>query len=311
MSRKPKLSKVIRSVRRQFHGTSASAYPLHKNENIVPVFIVGSGRSGNTLLRRMLMGSPEIYIPPETYVIGKSISEFEKNTDVQWQYLCRMILSLFSESADFSTFPTQDIDPLLEKISSCPEETRSYAYIIDQFFTYMASQVRPSASRWGDKTPLNAFCLDEISRAFPKARYVHIVRNGIDVVASYLKMGRYTEIESACRRWIRATHACRTFGERHPHAYLELRYEDVVENPVEGGRMLFDFAGIEFDESMIIMPPPPEVLGDVDHRAHYRNVQEPVTSASIGRGRRMFSDRQIEQIMGLIGDQLREFGYPQ
>ena len=43
-----------------------------------PLFIIGAPRSGNTLTRRVLMASGQIYIPPETYVIGEILSRWPK-----------------------------------------------------------------------------------------------------------------------------------------------------------------------------------------------------------------------------------------
>ena len=37
------------------------------------LLIVGSGRSGNTLLRKLLMENCNIYIPPESYVLGQEV----------------------------------------------------------------------------------------------------------------------------------------------------------------------------------------------------------------------------------------------
>ena len=47
--------------------------PLNRDEGYRPFFIVGSGRSGNTLMRRVLQTSPELHIPPETFVLGDCI----------------------------------------------------------------------------------------------------------------------------------------------------------------------------------------------------------------------------------------------
>lgn len=50
-----------------------NSIPLNNNEDYKPFFIIGSGRSGNTLLRRILTKKNGIVIPPETYVLGKVI----------------------------------------------------------------------------------------------------------------------------------------------------------------------------------------------------------------------------------------------
>jgi len=46
------------------------------NLSCVPFFIIGSGRSGNTLLRSILSGSSDISIPPESYRLPFAIKKF-------------------------------------------------------------------------------------------------------------------------------------------------------------------------------------------------------------------------------------------
>jgi hypothetical protein len=53
--------------------TMGRAIKVHRNEGGQPpfLFIAGAGRSGNTLLRRMMMERLSIYMPPETYVLSR------------------------------------------------------------------------------------------------------------------------------------------------------------------------------------------------------------------------------------------------
>jgi len=63
------------------------------------IFIIGSGRSGNTLLRRILTGSEELYIPPETYVLGDTIRNFPEYSRLEWPSTCQLILGKFASLA--------------------------------------------------------------------------------------------------------------------------------------------------------------------------------------------------------------------
>ena len=58
-----------------------------------PVFIVGSGRSGNTLLRRILNASNEIYIPPEMKMLNHIISIYHRYSNAPWNELVNLIYS--------------------------------------------------------------------------------------------------------------------------------------------------------------------------------------------------------------------------
>ena len=47
----------------------------------VPIFVVGAGRSGTTLLRLMLNEHPDIAIPPESHFIALLIKAFGPDCD--------------------------------------------------------------------------------------------------------------------------------------------------------------------------------------------------------------------------------------
>lgn len=71
-----------------------------------PFFIIGSGRSGSTLLRRILCANPELHIPPETYVLGPAISLWEATEGDAWPVRVGRILDLFERHPEFETFGT-------------------------------------------------------------------------------------------------------------------------------------------------------------------------------------------------------------
>jgi len=68
-------------------------YPLHKDEKISPFFIIGSGRCGTTLMRRILITHPDICIPPETFVLSQWISLYQRYNNTNWKDLVYRILS--------------------------------------------------------------------------------------------------------------------------------------------------------------------------------------------------------------------------
>lgn len=82
-----------------------NGYDLTKDCNCRPIFIVGSGRSSNILVRRILSNEQDIYIPPETYVLGQVIKDFSNYSKLGWPVLVSLVFSHFNLSEDFSFFP--------------------------------------------------------------------------------------------------------------------------------------------------------------------------------------------------------------
>ena len=284
-------------------------YALRNGAPLAPIFIIGSGRSGNTLLRRVLLNHPDIYIPPETYVLGPSISAFQEHSHLEWNVICRIVLAQFAFSEDFETFPTPYLRPLYRELLKTPPQQRSYDHIINKFYLSMAARAKPEATIWGDKTPLNVFYLDAIHSAFPGGRFVHIVRDGYDVVASYLKMGRYSRIADASKRWLISVELCQNFGRLHPEKYFELYYEDLVRNPAETVKKLCDFLSIDYSPVLIGPPVDADALGDLYKRDHYQQVAQSISADSIGKGRKSLSGEDYRQVRELISQKASKLGY--
>ncbi len=295
-------------IRRAAHSLTRT-YPLRSNARFSPIFIIGSGRSGNTLLRRIVMGHPDVYIPPETYVLGPCIRTYCRYRHLDWTTLSSLVLSMFALSEDFETFPTQYLHPLYKEVVKYPEEKRSLDNVLNEFYLFMAKHAKPSACIWGDKTPINVYHLDEIDSVFPSARHIHIIRDGCDVISSYLTMGRYPTIQAAATRWRDATIRCQEFGSKVSGRYLEIRYEDLVTRPKATTQKVFGFLGIDFHENLIDKPPRPEEFGDIGVRDQYKTVAKPIFQDSIGKGRRNFAEKELQEIQHLIGDQLLHLGY--
>jgi hypothetical protein len=133
-----------------------TGYPLNRKEAIRPFFIIGSGRSGNTLLRRILYAHPELHIPPETYILGRTIKLFLENRNMRWTDLVYLVLSQFEYYPEFVTFEIT-LRPLVQRLVVAPKDVRSLAFILDSFYRYHAETKSIHCKRWGDKTPMNTF----------------------------------------------------------------------------------------------------------------------------------------------------------
>jgi protein-tyrosine sulfotransferase len=298
------MTRFLKSLCRRF----SAGYPIRRENGHAPFFIIGSGRSGNTLLRRMLMGNRSVYIPPETYVLGQTVEDFRRHAHLDWDTLCKMVLFNFAASEDFRAFPTIQLRELYLALLPAEQGERSLAFILDAFYRYMALHAGREDVVWGDKTPLNVYHLADIDAVFPGARYIHIYRDGCDVVASYLKMGRYSTLEQAAQRWLDSVRLCREFGGRRPERYFELRYEELVAAPKTRLAETCEFLGIAYTDEMLNGPSAQE-MGDVGLHPHHRKVTGRIVPDSVGRGRKGLSDGDALLLRRLIGDQLEAMGY--
>jgi protein-tyrosine sulfotransferase len=281
--------------------------PEH-DERLRPVFIIGSGRSGNTLMRALLVAQGDIAIPPESYVLGSAMREFYRYSYLPWQLLARLGLSRFESHPQFHTWEMNML-PVYQKALHLERGQQNFACLIDVLYTSYAQQHQPQARRWGDKTPMNTLYLQEIRQVFPKAQFIHMLRDGRDVVTSYLQSGLYEDLPSAVRRWLQAVESASKLAKIvDKKAYLLVRYEDLVNEPVRVVQETCTFLDIPYRAEILDFWKQADQLGDT-YQDHHQKVHSPIQPDSIGNWRRKLNAPQQEQVQRLLKAKLAELGY--
>lgn len=198
-----------------------------------PVILGGCPRSGTTLLRVMLDSHPHLACGPETSLLTGSV-------------LPAKLTAKF------------DIPAL--RIRQLRQTAQDHAHFIELFFNcYLELRGK---QRWADKTPQNVRYLDYIFRHFPHAKFIHVIRDGRNVICSMRTHPKYRivngqPVPTGIRRplkgciagWLRETGAGMKW-RGHPH-YLEVRYEDLVQSPEPTLRHVCEFIGEPWDAAML------------------------------------------------------------
>ena len=241
------------------------------------------------------MASNQVYIPPETYVLGDIIRSFSRLSYLPWKNQVHMALGSISASQDFKYFPACDYHSVTSELLKAPRTKQTCADLLDKFYKEWARAAGMSEARWGDKTPMNSFCLDEIFDTFPKAQFVYVQRSPYDVVFSYLRMGRYGTARDAAARWITSNQKCIHFRERNRNNVITVNYEKLTARPSEGFACVFDFLGLDFRQELLDTPSEALPMGD-QKVIHYENVNKKISTDHVGRGRAGLSNFELDEI---------------
>jgi glycosyltransferase involved in cell wall biosynthesis len=309
--------------------TPFARYPLRGAARHRPFFVIGVGRSGNTLLRRILTSNSKLHVPPETFVLRRVIRLWEKHgSRLRWSELVAFVMAQFQFHPEFHTFEL-DLEPLFRRLIGARPDNRNLAFLLDSFYRYHAEVRGVTPLRWGDKTPMNSLddatqrgdkprrigagvpeTLERLLEVFPDAQFIHLYRDGCDVVLSHLRGGFYGRVEDAANRWLHVERQTRRFARRHPEASLDVRYEDLVSEPEETVRSICEFLEIDFEEGMLSSESTASALGDVPAWSWHAQVAQPINPSNPGKARRAFTPAEKEELQRLIGDELAELGYP-
>jgi hypothetical protein len=272
------------------------------------VFIVGAGRSGNTLVRRLLMERSDIFIPPESYVLPGAITNLLGAGALRWPEKVELFLAQFEYHPEFETFEIGTLRDFANQAKNWPAPQQNTGRLLVRFYFWIAESKGLHPAWVGDKTPLNTLSLGLLKKLLPRAKFVYLERDGVDVAASYVKAGIYNDIVDAAERWKQSKVAWRAFrGSLHQNSYHEIRYEDLVSDPVA---VIDDLVGfLEIPTRKENLDDINEYLGDVGRRRHHENVLSPVDESSVGKGRLTISDADRQRIKHLIDTELLDSGY--
>jgi hypothetical protein len=212
-------------------GGERSAESTHKNappaRETAPLIVFGAPRSGTTYLQRVMDLHPAIFLSHETRVFA-------------WLHA---VVNVLPESDQFVVTERERFVAHLR--ATLPEVLRDFY-----------EKLNPNTRYWGDKNPHyadpnNRGCLALTAELFPGTRFVNVVRDGRDVVASLMRRAHengdpWVDFEAAHRTWITHVEIGTSFGSRQsPESYLEVRYEDFVRDDVVGAKELCAFLDLE------------------------------------------------------------------
>ncbi len=278
--------------------------PLRGHERYRPFFVVGSGRCGTTLLRAVLEAHPEVHIPPEK-ALRSVVRDYRRYSRLPWNVVLRIVLGQFEFHRSWETWDLT-LGPLFHELQALPREARNLAALIDALYRTHAAKHKPSAKRWGDKTPANVFTLPALHAVFPDLRVIHMVRDGRDVALSFTHVAQ-GELMRSARAWLRAVRAGHTFGVRYPGTYLEVRYEDLVREPATTIRHVAAFLDLAFDARMLRHHELDLPLGEL--MPSLRDARGPIHQDAVGRWRTAFDSSQRAVLERLLGPTLAQLGY--
>lgn len=268
--------------------------------------IVGSGRSGTTLLRNMLDAHSTLAVAHEAHFLGPMARARHKYVRSGSLDVDVFVDDLYANP----NFRRQGLEEAAVRAAleeASPGDFAAAARVV--LATYAAARGK---SRFGDKTPGYVKHIAILADLFPEASFIHIIRDGRDVALAYLDREEWgpATVGEAALYWRGRVESGRESGRLIGEArYLEVRYEDLVDDPEATLRGICDFLELEYEPGMLTFyeqgsdfarsTATPEAFG---------GLSVPVTKGMRDWRIQMNSDDQL--LFDVIsGDLLEELGY--
>jgi protein-tyrosine sulfotransferase len=272
---------------------------MNERDNYVssmsPVVIGGCARSGTTLVRALIGVHPQMASPQREWhvLLGKKYSGMKNR---------QRIKETFGLSDD-------EIDGLLKEYSN------NIQFAENLFRLYMAKTNKNLISL---KNPQHLYFIDELFQYFPHMFFIHVIRDGRDTVCSLrthpkrrLVNGKFvpTNIRNpfdyCVRRWIVDVNRGAA-GRKHDN-YIEIKYEDIVNNTMATMEKLFGFLGLDMISAE-------EMLGFYRNERpenHPPNIEigKPLYKGAIGKWKKEMTEDEKRLFKKMAGDVLIDLGY--
>lgn len=221
------------------------------------LFIVGSPRSGTTLLKRMVRKHPEIAVTRETHWIPGYFKHHTGLTEDGYATK-NLVLALL----EYKRFPDLGLNPEdVSRLVSGDEQIHYRDFVTLVFDLYGKRKHKRLVA---DKTPSYVREIAVLHELWPKARFIHLIRDGRDVCLSMRNWrmvhrtagqhSTWTEdpVSTAALWWEWQIRLGREAGAELPAGlYYEMRYEDMVADPEGQLRAMCEFLGVSFADRML------------------------------------------------------------
>ena len=311
---------------KNLYGSKKVQNSLLLDEN--PIFICGTGRCGTTILQRILSSHSNLFsLRYESRFIttqGGLMSVLNKNSDEETLPLFRRrILGEWYRKTYLKGMPGEYVGGLCADI----HDINNIEHLLEQFLGALSvSQIREKRieavrqfihrlftlamdktgkRRWFEKTPANILYMKELLELFPKAKLIHIYRDGRDVASSIIANGFwpiwenevlpvYTKLKRKSVKdcaiyWREFLRFGFNQAQNLPqNRCIHIKMEDLISKTEETLRRICNFIGEDFDSSMT----------KVALRRH-----------NIGRWAETFSEKDKKDFKDEAGNLLIELGY--
>lgn len=281
-----------------------------------PFFILGNPRSGTTILRLMLDSHPNITVPPECGFMVWFYNEYS-----HFQFDSREDISKFisklkkAKKIDSWNLDYKSLEDVL--LNNLPLEYKDLINLI-----YRSFSLEKDLKIWGDKNNYYINHIQQITSIYPRAKFIHIVRDGRDVACSYKELNAKniisefapklpSNISQIAMEWctnnLQIEKGIENYAEKK--YYHLIRYEDLINNSEFELQKITEFLELDYSSEMLKYHYISKSYEPEEYFQWKAKTKTPPNSSSIGRYRNDLSPSELDTFLSLGMPLLMKYGY--
>lgn len=268
-------------------------------------FVVGTPRSGSTLLSSILSRHSTVAVPPETSFFLRTFDRRFLFYLFNWysiNFRAAMVDYLFTNSRFLDLGLSKSA--VLEEFGKYPV---GYKFLFRSFLQVFA--VTQGKNRVIEKTPTHLEYVDIIMKWYPDSKIVHILRDGRDVSLSLMQVPwTHKSLERHAAYWAWCARKSRKLEHKYPENFYTIKFEELIAAPEQAIRKVCAFLGVDFEMSMLDADVKVATVPEWEGAWKDASLLKPTTSKM---ARWKTEDINIiTNIQQIISAELREYDYP-
>jgi len=237
-----------------------------------PVFIVGSGKSGTTLLQSLFDYHPNLLVFPVESMYYREYDKFNLNdinsrnkfknywvneSKFSWMSFQTYTKHSNEKSRDFSNIDFKIFKNQISKYDFVNHSRVFFYKNLLESFRISTNKNKNKLIGFVDKTPIHMFYINEILKDFPNAKIIHVLRNPYDNYLAYRKNALKTNNSYSNNELLNNyffKYIVKSFeiaNQNINNNYKIIRYEDLIYDLKSEMIKLSNWIKIPFSETML------------------------------------------------------------
>ncbi len=269
------------------------------------LFVIGTPRSGSTMLERMLSSHSQIYGRPEPHIVTPLayLGYWDKVDKAPYDH----ILAAQAQKEFVGDLPGGEKDYY--------EACRAY---LDILYGRMLDTAEGGERYFLDKTPAYGLVVDFLSKVYPNAHYIVLTRHPIAIFSSFANSffdGDYEEAYRYNPILNRYVPVMAKFLREKSVPLIHVQYEQIVKNPAEELGKMFSFLDLPMEQEAVEYGKHEHVGGGLGDPISVAKYSKPMTKSIVKWANELAADQSklaiVQDMVGKLDpDDLATWGYP-
>lgn len=280
-----------------------------------PVFICGAMKTGTTLITRLLDNHPSLMVMPGDSHYYTNFRDYSESNGHLYQYWMQRLINPTGQKPFW--FLGSDLDSYLNFLLYLEyfltTEYDTFQSVVAAVFCANPNRSM-SVRHWVEKKPENERYVQWFIERFPKARFLHIVRDPLPNIASLKKLGEFKNIPFRAVSYAVRLKSLMALGADHFNTngekmYRFIRYEDLLADTEKEMSALATYLEIAMHKNLLISSE-----NGVPARANSMYPANRITGSITTGGidekwRDILTQKEQEEIVTVLFSQAIDLGY--